>query len=235
MPDSLDEDLAVDESGRTETGLERLGLWGLSWQLLHLVSILITQTFQTLTNRQMPVVLALWSFSPAPADTLVSPSRLAHLFTPLNTPVLQTFSLFFFLSLSRLGLWIYDLTTQQLTQTMTRPSQRSSFTGVEYSFASAFELCSYLVAILFSRPQDFKWIAGISWLAVAVSTASYAGWVWHMRGHLVHWEKLSKGCECVTVRLGRKNLAQRWSRVSGEDGGSLVDVHDDLAISPHDR
>jgi iron-regulated transporter 1 len=37
---ALLEEGAPDVEGRTETGLERLGLWGISWQLLNLVSLL---------------------------------------------------------------------------------------------------------------------------------------------------------------------------------------------------
>lgn len=42
--DEVDEEILLDvdedrpkEPGRTETGLERLGLWGISWQLINLV------------------------------------------------------------------------------------------------------------------------------------------------------------------------------------------------------
>ena len=110
-----------------------------------------------------------------------------------------TFILFFFLSISRLGLWVYDLTTQQLTQTMTIPSQRSSFTGVECSFVSLFELGHHVMTIILHRPEQFKWITLVSLMAVATSTAAYAGWVWKMRGHLVHWEKIGKACKCVEL------------------------------------
>jgi iron-regulated transporter 1 len=102
---------------------------------------------------------------------------------------------------------------------MVRPSLRSSFTGVEYSFASLFELCNYILAIIFNKPDQFKWIAVISWCAVAVSTVCYAGWVWKERGHLVHWEKLGmmgKGCECVGVRLGYRGGRTVWRRVGDE-------------------
>jgi len=122
--------------------------------------------------------------------------------------------LFFFLSISRLGLWIYDLTTQQLTQTMTIPSQRSSFTGVEYSFISLFELAQFIITIVLHKPEQFKWIALMSWLAVAVSTVADAGWVWKMRGHLVHWEKFGKGCKCVDVRRGYERGT--WQRRLGD-------------------
>ncbi|CZT01617.1 related to ferroportin 1 [Rhynchosporium agropyri] len=184
-------DRAEDIEGRTETGLERLGLWGLSWQLLNLI----------------PVVLALWCLSSESVSTepgfgsgQIPVSDFSNILTrliPPPSPTILAFSLFTFLSLSRLGLWIFDLTTQQLTQTLTSPTSRSSFTGVEYSLISLFELAQNVLAIVLSRPQDFKWIAVISLLAVCVSTVVYAAWVGKMRGHLVHWERLGKGCKIM--------------------------------------
>lgn len=86
---------------------------------------------------------------------------------------------------------------------MTVASQRSSFTGVEYSFVSLFELGHHLMAIVFHRPEQFKWIALISLIAVLTSTVAYAGWVWKMRGHLVHWEKIGGACKCVEFRTSQ--------------------------------
>jgi iron-regulated transporter 1 len=128
---------------------------------------------------------------------------MARILGSISSQPLLALVLFFFLSISRLGLWIYDLTTQQLTQTMTTPSQRSSFTGVEYSFVSLFELGQHILTIVLHRPEHFKWIALVSWIAVAISTVAYAGWVWKMRGHLVHWERLRKSCDCINIRVDR--------------------------------
>ncbi|KAH6678385.1 hypothetical protein B0J14DRAFT_650605 [Halenospora varia] len=166
------ENLPEAQAG-VETGLERLGLWGISWQLLNL----------------MPVVLALWSLSP----TSSAPNLLTRVLTPLPSHALLALTLFTFLSLSRLGLWVYDLTTQQLTQTLNPPSTLSSFTGVEYSLNSFFELLQNVITIILWRPEQFKWIALMSLCAVGTSTVMYAGWVRWMRGHLVHWERLA-GC-----------------------------------------
>lgn len=122
----------------------------------------------------------------------------------LESPsLLITTTIFAFLSLSRLGLWIFDLTTQQLTQTIVPSHQRSSFAGVENSFISFFELGQWVAGIVFSRPEDFKWLAVGSFAAVGVSLCLYAGWIWRRRGHLVHWdrlEKVLKGCKCVMMR-----------------------------------
>lgn len=125
-----------------------------------------------------------------------------------SRPVLA-FMLFFFLSISRLGVWIYDLTTQQLTQTMVRLVQRSSFTGVEYSFVSLFELAQFVITIVLHKPEQVKWIAAMGWIAVLVSIIAYAGWLWKMRGHLVHWKHFQKGCERVFVkRQGRYDVSR---------------------------
>lgn len=180
---ALLEEGTPDMEGRARTGLERLGLWGISWQLLNLV----------------PVVYALWSLSPSSLSSSLQP-LLSRIIRPLTSQPLLTFTLFFFLSISRLGLWVYDLTTQQLTQTMSLPSKRSSFTGVEYSFVSFFELGHYIMTIVLHRPEQFKWIALLSWIAVMISTVAYAGWVWKVRGHLVHWERIGKTCDCAKFR-----------------------------------
>jgi iron-regulated transporter 1 len=146
------------------------------------------------------VIFVIWSFSSGIPDRSL-PHLFSRFLSSITSQPLLAFILFFFLSMSRLGLWIYDLTTQQLTQTMTSPSQRSSFTGVEYSLVSTFELVQHVVAIVLNRPEQFRWIALMGWTAVAVSTMIYAGWVWRMRGHLIHWERLGKSCECIKIRL----------------------------------
>ena len=190
--------LAEDSDGHVPTtatvhgaGLERLGLWGISWQFVNTV----------------PVVFALWQLSPS-ASASVSPSlstlKLFAFPTPtaattaaatgssLPFPVLTTI-LFLFLSLTRLGLWTFDLTTQELTQTRVAASQRSSFAGTEMSFVSVFELAHWVLAAVFARPEQFRYLAGMSLGAVGAAAVLYAGWVRGRRGHLLHWERLPCG------------------------------------------
>jgi len=174
------------EEIKTEMGLERLGLWGISFQLINLVTLAIFPALSyvpLLTFLQLPVVFALWSLLLPGSSLLTVLSRFTRHLTSQSH---LAFILFFFLSISRLGLWFYDLATQQLTQTMTVGSQRSSFTGIEYCFISLFELAHHVMTIVFHKPEQFKWIALISFMAVATSTIAYAGWVWKTRGHLVH-------------------------------------------------
>ncbi|KAM3071354.1 hypothetical protein ACMFMG_008945 [Clarireedia jacksonii] len=177
----LESEGEIDESGRTTTGLERLGLWGLTWQLINIIPVtLILCILSTPSSTSLPTAVA----------------RFLPTQTSARTSMLLPLLLFTNLSLSRLGLWIFDLTTQQLTQTLVPPATRSSFTGCEYSLVAFFELGNFIMAMIWHRPEQFRWIALVSLAAVAVSSVMYAGWVRRVRGHLVHWEKLGAGCKC---------------------------------------
>ncbi|KAA6409009.1 MAG: hypothetical protein FRX48_07353 [Lasallia pustulata] len=165
-------------------GLERLGLWGIWSQFLNLV----------------PVVLAVWQISASSkeATPMGLLSRIVALATPHN-PTVAAVSLFTFLSLSRLGLWTFDLTTQELTQIRIPAQTRSSFAGTEMAFVSVFELAHWVAAAILSRPEDFRWLAVGSLGAVGLSTCTYAFWVRQQRGHLMHWGRM-KGCGCGKPR-----------------------------------
>lgn len=142
------------------------------------------------------MVLAIWYLrgpsSPSYPDN--SLTRYLGLATPIASRPFAAIVMFTFLSVSRLGLWVFDLTTQEITQTRVAPEQRSSFAGTEMAFVSLFELGQWILGVIISKPKDFRWIALISVGAVAVSAAMYAFWVRRQRGHLMHWERMGKGC-----------------------------------------
>ena len=196
------DDVTIDEARPTTpqtnaVGLERLGLWGINWQLLTTI----------------PVVLALWQLSPTPTPTPTAsalstptqPSSLPpephHLLALPSSSSLIVTILFTFLSLTRLGLWTFDLTTTELTQTRVPASTRSSFAGTEMALVSGFELAQWVAAAVWARPEDFRWLAVGSLGAVGVAAGVYAGWVRGRRGHLLHLEEVvGRGCECVKGR-----------------------------------
>jgi len=103
-----------------------------------------------------------------------------------TTALTTAIPLFTFLSLSRLGLWTFDLTTTETTQLLVPASTRSSFGGTEQSLVAFFELLQWVAAAVWSRPDQFPWLALGSLGAVAVSAGMYASWVRGKRGHLVH-------------------------------------------------
>ena len=94
---------------------------------------------------------------------------------------LVVISIVFFISASRLGRWTASLCGQQLAQTCVRPEERSLFAGTEASLASAFGLSHWVATIIWSRHQEFHWIAMSSLLATACSTSLYAFWLYSRR------------------------------------------------------
>ncbi|KAI0415622.1 Ferroportin1-domain-containing protein [Xylaria grammica] len=164
----------------TIVGLKRLGLWGISGQFINTI----------------PVVLALWVISAqrdqTPGEDPRGPTpRLAGDKAPLS--VGWSVILFSFLAFSRLGVWIHDLTTQQLTQTLVHKTQRSSFAGVENAVVNVFEVLGAASAIAFPQVEQYRWLALASLVSVVLSWLMYSWWIRTQRGHLVHWEKLGVG------------------------------------------
>ncbi|KAI0899354.1 Ferroporti-1 [Annulohypoxylon nitens] len=180
----IDSDPGGNRDIETLIGLQRFGLWGMSWQLVN--------TF--------PVVLALWAISAQKDETesLLTVAR-RIIYEQASLSVGWSIVLFSFLAFSRLGVWVFDLTTQQLTQTLVPQHQRSSFAGTENSVVNIFELLGAGAAIAFPRTEQYRWLALASLVTVVVSWIMYAFWVRQQRGHLVHWEKLAQGF-CSTAR-----------------------------------
>ena len=81
-----------------------------------------------------------------------------------------------FISASRLGRWTGSLCAQQLAQSCVPPEQRSMFAGTEASLASAFGLGHWVATVIWSKHQDFHWIALSSLVVSASSTGLYVFW-----------------------------------------------------------
>ncbi|KAH8890403.1 hypothetical protein GQ53DRAFT_721636 [Thozetella sp. PMI_491] len=94
------------------------------------------------------------------------------------------------MALSRVGLRGFELCAQLILQEEVEEANRGSFSSVEAAWQNIFELASYMVTIVFFRPDDFKWPATISAVAVACASWIYAFFVYRRRGHLLHLEIL---------------------------------------------
>ncbi|TVY44297.1 Solute carrier family 40 member [Lachnellula subtilissima] len=143
-----EEDDKVVEAAVTRT----VGFWGLTSQFLCLI----------------PVVILLWNASDRAMgghETVASPH------------VLITITLFAFLSLSRVGHFANYLMVQELGQVEIPVSQRSTFAGVEQSFKSLGELSHWLATIVWSQPEEFRWLALGSFLVTGLSVGLFGTWV----------------------------------------------------------
>src|SRR5579859_1157976 len=91
-----------------------------------------------------------------------------------------------FVSISRLGLWGFDLSEQYLVQQEIDENTRGEFSTTEAALQSFFDVLQYLTTIIFARPDMFKYPVVISCISVGMAFCVYALFVRKRRGHLVH-------------------------------------------------
>ena len=119
------------------------------------------------------MVTVLWNLTPkAPAPSRDHPDDKSR--PPPH--LLVSIMLFSFLSLTRIGHWMYDLMIQELEQVEIPSTQRSTFAGTEQSFRSFFELCHWGATVVWSRPEDFRWLALGSLVVLGIGVAIFAIW-----------------------------------------------------------
>jgi hypothetical protein len=121
--------------------------------------------------------------------------------TTAGTPFWLTSTFISFLSLSRVGATVFSLATQQLSQTLIPQHQTSPSAGLETSFMSMFEFFPYIVAITWSKPHQFKYLAVGSLAAVGISIVMYLIWLARDSGDRVGRLSLQKAAMISTERF----------------------------------
>lgn len=89
-------------------------------------------------------------------------------------------------TVSRLGLWGFDLCVQYLVQEDAPEATRGSFSAIEASLQNLFELCSFATTMVWARPDQFRFPVWVSGGVLVVSAACFAAFVRGKRGHLLH-------------------------------------------------
>ncbi|KAL7329919.1 hypothetical protein PS15p_204929 [Mucor circinelloides] len=95
------------------------------------------------------------------------------------------------MSVSRIGLWVFDISETILMQQMVDNSQIGSISGWQHSLCNAFDLSQYVLTAIVSDPNDFIIPATVSLSAVFAASISYTVFVKQERGHLFHIKKRS--------------------------------------------
>ncbi|PWW77267.1 hypothetical protein C7212DRAFT_357277 [Tuber magnatum] len=104
----------------------------------------------------------------------------------LENPKLAASGLILGVTLSRIGLWGFDLCVQIIVQGEVEPGYRGSFSAMEASVQSTFELGSYAMTVMLANPAEFRYPVIVSAVAVLLAAGLFAGFVRRRRGHLVH-------------------------------------------------
>ncbi|KAL2135137.1 hypothetical protein VTI74DRAFT_9568 [Chaetomium olivicolor] len=87
---------------------------------------------------------------------------------------------------SRIGLWGFDLSAQNIVQDEVQGDRRGIFSTTETSFQNVFDMLSWALTIIWSNPNSFQWPVLISFAAVYIAGGLYASFLRRRRGHLIH-------------------------------------------------
>lgn len=93
-------------------------------------------------------------------------------------------------AVSRLGLWVFDLSVIQQMQDLVPESDRAVVGGVQNSIQSFWDLMTYIMGLIISNPKDFWMLILVSFGLVTISAIMYSVHIYRVRKHVFHYEKL---------------------------------------------
>jgi solute carrier family 40 (iron-regulated transporter), member 1 len=100
-------------------------------------------------------------------------------YTPISTYSMLMLVIGF--SLSRIGLWGFDLSQTQIMQENVDSSKIGTIYGCQYTLCSVFELLQYVLTIIWSSPKDFYIPASISCTMVLLSAIVFTKYYYNIK------------------------------------------------------
>ncbi|PBK68721.1 hypothetical protein ARMSODRAFT_1019322 [Armillaria solidipes] len=102
-------------------------------------------------------------------------------------PAYNNTMLFGGIALSRVGLWMFDL-AQILQEVLEHHPRRNTFTALQYSLMNTFDMLKYVLTMVLSDPQQFRWAGLVSWIVVFFGGLLYDVYAYKSREHIIRIE-----------------------------------------------
>ncbi|KAI8923645.1 Ferroporti-1 [Entophlyctis helioformis] len=145
-----------------------------------------TVTTSPLIGRIGPVRTGLWAIW---SQVLSLVPVIVSFWVPSSTAV-NGILLFGGTTLSRWGLWTFDLSQMQIFQESVAETEIGLMSGVQISLQSAFDMLGYVTTIIWFSPSSFWIPAHISIAAVFCGALTFTFYAKRVRGHLFHPDRI---------------------------------------------
>merc|ERR1719430_2557789 len=99
--------------------------------------------------------------------------------------------------LARFGLWIVDLTVNQLLQEKVQEEVRGVVNGVQDSLNNSLDLAKCILVIMLPAEETFGLLIIASFTSVSLGWLLYALYSRQQRGHLFHFQRLAASLSCI--------------------------------------
>merc|ERR1719450_1239392 len=216
---------------RKRVGLERTGLLGMfllvSCSSLALVSIVLPGSPMDLnvlvqSNINSSMLVSPPAINQEYTNTTESESDAESKVLPENDVapwLLAHCSVIVFLTgiiLARFGLWIVDLTVNQLLQEKVEEEVRGVVNGVQESLNNSLDLAKCILVILLPAEETFGLLIIASFTSVSLGWLLYALYSRQQRGHLFHFQRLAASLSCIPQQHPDKEVIEEKEKMLEE-------------------
>ena len=132
--------------------LMKTGMFAIWFQLLCLVSGLVPLLLFTITSKDS---LLMYGNDDLIGSTPTAMNKTNDGDTPAQSSSYYVHSLLIGLTFSRFGLWLFDLSVNQLLQETVSQGILATVTGVQSGLQSTCQLASFAVGMMIPKPEDF--------------------------------------------------------------------------------
>ncbi|KAJ4418753.1 hypothetical protein N0V85_001308 [Neurospora sp. IMI 360204] len=135
------------------------------------------------------------------------------------TSLMSAVGLVVAVAFSRVGLWGFDLSVQNIVQDEVEDDRRGIFSSVEASFQNTFDMLAWALTIIWPNPNSFQWPIVISVAAVYAAGGLFAHFLRRRRGHLLHPPA------CIKTKRRRNNshsFGLGWGRRSRRSASDSI-------------
>ncbi|KAJ3131044.1 hypothetical protein HK101_004840 [Irineochytrium annulatum] len=153
-----------------------------------LAGLSATVTLAPLTRRVGFVRAGLWSLWSQAASLMPAALAVAGVGGQVQGGLEVAIVFFGGVTLSRWGLWSFDLVETQLIQDTVADDEIGLINGAQFSLQSVFELLSYVLTMIWSSAAQFYITSYISTGAVFIAAGIYSVYARKIRGHLIHFD-----------------------------------------------